>query len=209
MRVLTIIGCGAIAAACASNKPAEEPAHFSQNESSAVVQPTDTATSRTASDNRAMGSDYNASPGPSNRAATPPTNTTPGPRADGSASTPPLSAVRDPVPSSPPPAAAEGASRPDADNTRVNKRDQGGATLTPMDQGKGDADLKMTQQIRKAVMGDGSLSFTAKNVKIITANGKVTLRGPVKTDQEHQAIVDSARKIAGASNVDDQLEVKK
>jgi hyperosmotically inducible protein len=131
-------------------------------------------------------------------------------RAGGSASTPPLSAVRDPSPSSPPAAAPpEGASRPDADNTRVNKRDQSGSTLTPMDQGNGGADLKITQKIRQAVMGDGSLSFMAKNVKIITANGKVTLRGPVKSDHERQAIGDNARKIAGADNVDDQLEVKK
>ena len=78
-----------------------------------------------------------------------------------------------------------------------------------MDQGNGSADLKITQQIRQAVVADSSLSFTAKNVKIITSNGRVTLRGPVNSDQERQAIDASARKVAGATNVDNQLEVKK
>jgi len=78
-----------------------------------------------------------------------------------------------------------------------------------MDQSNSASDVKITQQIRQAVMADGSLSFTAKNVKIITANGKVVLRGPVKTEQERQSIETSARKVAGDANVDDQIEVKK
>ena len=93
------------------------------------------------------------------------------------------------------------------DNTKVNQRDTDTAALTPMDQGENDADLKMTQEIRKAVMADGSLSFTAKNVKIITLNGKVTLRGPVKTAAELSSIEGAARKVAGAGMVDSQLEL--
>jgi hyperosmotically inducible periplasmic protein len=95
------------------------------------------------------------------------------------------------------------------DNTKVNERDRNDAALTPLDQGNNEADLKITQQIRQAVMADDSLSFTAKNVKIITMNGKVTLRGPVKTPQERSAIEAAARKVAGATQVDNQLEVKK
>ena len=95
------------------------------------------------------------------------------------------------------------------DNSRVNARDTGGKTLTPMDQGGSESDRKLTQQIRQAVMKDGSLSFTAKNVKIITINGKVTLRGPVKTDAERSAIEAAAKSAAGANQVDSQLEVKK
>jgi len=95
------------------------------------------------------------------------------------------------------------------DNTRVNKRDNSSAALTPMDQGNGKTDLKITQQIRQAVMANGSLSFTAKNVKIITQGGKVTLRGPVKSDQERSDIEAAARKVAGVTEVDNQLEVKK
>ena len=94
------------------------------------------------------------------------------------------------------------------DNSRVNARDRNGSALTPMDQGSSEQDRKITQQIRQAVVKDGSLSFTAKNVKIITINGKVTLRGPVKTDAERIAVEALAKKVAGASQVDNFLEVK-
>jgi len=57
-------------------------------------------------------------------------------------------------------------------------------------------------------MKDDSLSFTAKNVKIITVDGKVTLRGPVKSEAERSAIEAAARRVAGAAQVDNQLEVK-
>jgi len=93
------------------------------------------------------------------------------------------------------------------DNTKVNQRDTSGAAMTPIDQGENATDLKLTQQIRQAVMGDSSLSFTAKNVKIITLNRKVTLRGPVKTAAERSSIEAAARKVAGAGMVDSQLEV--
>lgn len=97
---------------------------------------------------------------------------------------------------------------PNADNSRMNATASGSAGLTAADQGGSEGDRKMTQQIRKAVMADGSLSFMAKNVKIITINGKVTLKGPVKSDQERLAIVNAAKKVAGASQVDNQLEIK-
>jgi hyperosmotically inducible protein len=93
------------------------------------------------------------------------------------------------------------------DNTKVNERDTRNAAMTPVDQGENATDLKLTQQIRKAVMGDKSLSFTAKNVKIITLNKKVTLRGPVKTAAERSSIEAAARKVAGAGMVDNQIEV--
>jgi hyperosmotically inducible protein len=102
---------------------------------------------------------------------------------------------------SPPPATYE------ADNSRVNVRDRSGNTLTPMNQGGSEVDRKLTQQIRQAVVSDSSLSFTAKNVKIITLGGKVTLRGAVKTDQERMTIGTTAKKIAGEAQVDNFLEV--
>jgi len=105
------------------------------------------------------------------------------------------------------PVAAESAVA--ADNTKVNRRDSEGTAPTPIDQGNNSSDLKTTQEIRKAVVGDGSLSFTAKNVKIITTNGKVTLRGPVSSAEEREKIAAYARKAAGAANVDNQLEVAK
>ncbi|MES1182176.1 MAG: BON domain-containing protein [Myxococcales bacterium] len=95
------------------------------------------------------------------------------------------------------------------DNTKVNQRDTNSAALTPLDQSNDKTDLKITQQIRQAVMADGSLSFTAKNVKIITQGGKVTLRGPVNNEQERSNIEAAARKVAGVTEVDNQLEVKK
>ena len=69
--------------------------------------------------------------------------------------------------------------------------------------------MKLTQDIRKAVMKDKNLSMTAKNVKIITAEGQVTLRGPVKTAEEKTAIEKYAKASAGETKVVSQLEVKK
>jgi hyperosmotically inducible periplasmic protein len=97
----------------------------------------------------------------------------------------------------------------DADNTARNVRDRDDATLTPGDQGNSPADREITHKIRKTlVSGPTDYSVTAKNIKIITVNGKATLRGPVKTEAEKAAIVSLAKTIAGESNVDDQLEVK-
>jgi hyperosmotically inducible periplasmic protein len=112
----------------------------------------------------------------------------------------------DPSKASAPPPVVPGPVAPD--NTKVNKRDRADTALTPMDQKNNQTDLDITQKIRQAVMGDSSLSFTAKNVKIITQNGKVTLRGPVNTAEERSAIEAAARKVAGAQ-VDNQIEVKK
>jgi hyperosmotically inducible protein len=95
----------------------------------------------------------------------------------------------------------------DATNTKNNDRDRHGA-LTPMDQGGG-ADRDITAAIRRAAVGDKALSFTAKNVKIITVGGKVTLRGPVKSDEEKSLIESKAKAATGVSSVDNQLEVKK
>lgn len=96
----------------------------------------------------------------------------------------------------------------DADNTGKNERDRDHKTLTPGDQSETAEDRKLTQSIRQAVMKDKSLTMTAKNVKIITANGKVTLRGPVKSAEEKTKINDLAKAAAGKVPVDNQLEVK-
>jgi osmotically-inducible protein OsmY len=94
-----------------------------------------------------------------------------------------------------------------ADNTRINDRDRH-AALTPMNQGNSGAETKITAAIRRGIMSDKTLSFTAKNVKVITVGSKVTLRGPVKSDQEKAAIEAVAKQTDGVSEVDDQLEVK-
>jgi hypothetical protein len=95
------------------------------------------------------------------------------------------------------------------DNTGANVRDRGGETLTPMDQTKGsDADVETTQQVRKAIVGDDSLSTSAHNVKIITLNGVTTLRGPVASAEEKTRVAQLAAKAAGdPKKIKNELEV--
>ena len=97
--------------------------------------------------------------------------------------------------------------RAEADNTGINERDRDLDTLTPEDQSGTPADRNITQEIRKAVVASDGLSVNAKNVKIITVNGRVTLRGPVRTADEKAAIAAIAARFAQSENVDDQLEV--
>jgi hyperosmotically inducible periplasmic protein len=93
------------------------------------------------------------------------------------------------------------------DNTKTNARDRG-ASVTPLDQGNNAADLNVTQAIRKALMADDSLSGNAKNVKVITNNGVVTLRGPVKSDAEKKSVESKAFAAAGSNRVDDQIDIQ-
>ena len=79
--------------------------------------------------------------------------------------------------------------------------------LTPLDQGNSQADIDTTAQIRKEILATDGMSMNAKNVKIITMNGHVTLRGPVNSEDEKHQIGDIANRIAQSSNVDNQLEV--
>ena len=94
------------------------------------------------------------------------------------------------------------------DNTATNERDRSDETQTSGDQSNSSADLKTTQAIRQALMKDGELSMTAKNIKIVTANGQVTLRGPVKTVQEKSKIDQLARSAASGAKIENQLDVK-
>lgn len=95
-----------------------------------------------------------------------------------------------------------------ADNSGRNVRDRSGDTKTSGDQSNDSASIKITAAIRQAVMKDDSLSMTAKNVKIITADGVVTLRGPVKTADEKATIAKLAEANAGGAKVMDKLEVE-
>lgn len=100
------------------------------------------------------------------------------------------------------------AAEKNADNTGKNERDRSGETKTPGDQSNAPKDLKITQAIRQAVVKDKSLTMTAKNVKIITVGGQVTLRGPVNSVEEKTKIEKLAKTAAGEARVDNQLEVK-
>ena len=93
------------------------------------------------------------------------------------------------------------------DNTGVNVRDKSGDTVTPTDQGTSSKDVNITQSIRKAVASDDALSVDAQNVKIVTMNGVVTLRGPVRSVGEKASIEAKAKGVAGVTRVDNQLEI--
>ena len=95
-----------------------------------------------------------------------------------------------------------------ADNTARSARDSTGKTVTPMDQSENEGDRSITQRVRKAVVDNDALSTNAHNVKIVTENGVVTLRGPVNTPQEENTVVAAAEMTSGVKRVDDQLEVK-
>lgn len=95
-----------------------------------------------------------------------------------------------------------------ADKSSLNQRDRNPVTLTPLDQGSSKNDLEITTRIRKSILANEEMSVNAQNVKIITANGKVTLRGPVSTAEEKRLVGDIAVQSAGLENVDNQLEVK-
>jgi osmotically-inducible protein OsmY len=103
-------------------------------------------------------------------------------------------------------AAAVGAQAPD--NTKVNQRDRAANTPTADGASNKKSDRELMQEIRKAIVGDDSLSTYAKNVKVVAKNGKVTLRGPVRSAEEKTTVVAKAREVAGEANVTDQLSVK-
>ena len=95
----------------------------------------------------------------------------------------------------------------EADNSGRNVRDRNDQNKTTGDQSENEADRTITQNIRRAVTADDSLSTNAKNVKIITNDGTVTLRGPVKSEKEKAEIEAKAKQVAGVKRVDNQLEV--
>jgi len=104
-------------------------------------------------------------------------------------------------------AAVPSAETVDRDNTGVNTRDRDAVTKTPIDQNENQVDIDITAKIRQQVV-DTKASVDAQNVKIITQDGKVTLRGPVKSADEKKQIEDIAHAVAGADKVDSQIEIQ-
>lgn len=94
------------------------------------------------------------------------------------------------------------------ENTERNVRDKGDTTLTPEDQSENESDIRITAEIRKAITDDDSLSVNAHNVKVITRNGTVTLRGPVDSEAEKTKLQAIVQQVSGVSQVDNQLEAK-
>jgi len=96
----------------------------------------------------------------------------------------------------------------DAESTGKNERDRNKKAPAPPDRSGKPGELKITLSIRKALMNDKSLSFAAKYIKIFTANGRVTLRGPVETADEKEKISELAKAAARHAVVENQLEIK-
>jgi osmotically-inducible protein OsmY len=95
----------------------------------------------------------------------------------------------------------------DAEDTGKNVRDRDGDTQTPDKQSNDEGDLEITRRLRREITADDSLSTNAHNVKIITENGIVTLRGPVDSAKEKAAIAAKAQKVQGVKRVENQLEI--
>jgi hyperosmotically inducible protein len=94
------------------------------------------------------------------------------------------------------------------DNSKTNQRDRDdGAVTAGQQQNTSKADIELVRKIRQSVYGDKTLSTYAHNVKIVAQDGRVTLRGPVRTVAERDSIQQKAAAIAGADNVTNQLEI--
>lgn len=95
------------------------------------------------------------------------------------------------------------------DNTSANKRDRNPSEATADQQKMNSSDTDLTKNIRSAIVSDKSLSTYAHNIKIISQNGAVTLKGPVKSDEEKKAIIAKAAAVVGSQDkITDQISVK-
>ena len=92
-------------------------------------------------------------------------------------------------------------------NSGLNVRDRSGDAVTADSQSNSKENLELTARVRRAIMHDKSLSTMAQNIKVISANGQVTLRGPVKSDQEKSAIASDVHSVVGVNSVDNRLEI--
>ena len=104
------------------------------------------------------------------------------------------------------PAFSAGAQTP-ADNTKVNKADRAKGAATADQQKENAGDREIAQQIRRALMDDKSLSTYAHNVKVVAQDGQVTLKGPVRSEDEKKTIEAKATEVAGVGRVINQLSI--
>ena len=94
-----------------------------------------------------------------------------------------------------------------ADNTKVNTRDRAKSAVTADQHKENGTDRELTQKIRRALMQDKSLSTYAHNVKVVAQHGQITLKGPVRSDDEKRTVEAKATEVAGAGNVTNQITV--
>jgi hyperosmotically inducible protein len=97
---------------------------------------------------------------------------------------------------------------PAADNTKTNQRDRSASEPTAVQQKENRSDRDITQQIRQSIMKDKSLSTYAHNIKIVTQNGQVTLKGPVRSEDEKRAVESKAAEVAGQDKISSELDIK-
>ena len=94
-----------------------------------------------------------------------------------------------------------------ADNTKVNKADRNQGKATADQQKENASDREITQKIRHAIVSDKALSTYARNIKVITQNGDVTLRGPVRSEEDKRAVEAKASEVVGAAHVKNEIQV--
>jgi hypothetical protein len=94
-----------------------------------------------------------------------------------------------------------------ADNTKVNQRDRADGAVTADQQKENASDLALVKKIRQSLMNDKSLSTYAHNVKVVAQGGQVTLKGPVRSEDEKKSVETKATKIAGAGRVTNEITV--
>ena len=109
---------------------------------------------------------------------------------------------------SPAASAPAGQATPTADNTRMNGRDQDNTANTAQSPSNAKGDRELLAAVRRSVVKDKSLSTSAHNVKILAENGVVTLRGPVKSDEEKTKVEALAKQVAGVTSVQNHLDIK-
>lgn len=94
------------------------------------------------------------------------------------------------------------------DNTKVNKRDRNAGQVTAGQQKENQRDRELTQNIRRSIMADKGLSTYAHNIKIVSQGGSVTLKGPVKSEDEKKSVIAKAVEVVGsADKVTDRISV--
>jgi osmotically-inducible protein OsmY len=105
-------------------------------------------------------------------------------------------------------AGAQDTQTPQPDNTKMNQRDRNSNEATADQQKSNQSDRDITKQIRQAIEKDKSISTYGHNVKVITQNGMVTLKGPVRSEEEKKAIEAKAAEVAGGDKVTNEMDVK-
>jgi osmotically-inducible protein OsmY len=93
------------------------------------------------------------------------------------------------------------------DNTKTNQQDRAKGAATADQQKENASDREITQKIRQSVMDDKSLSTSAHNVKVIAQDGQVTLKGPVRSENEKKTVEAKAVEVAGAGHVSNQITI--